>query len=398
MKVLQICSKPPIPLSDGGCKAMDAITQGLLARDIEVKLLSISTAKHPFEKAVLSRDYIQKTGIESVFVDTGVKPLAVFLNLFSEASYNVSRFYDQQFEQLLNKTLEQEKFDVVLLEGLYVTPYIDSIRANSVAKIIYRAHNVEFEIWERKALSVKSVFKKNYIKGLARKLKKYEISILNQVDGIAAITDRDKIQFLNLGCNAPIEVVPFGIDLEDYKPTPVKQQNSLFYIGSMDWEPNEEGVKWFLKEVWSHAAKQFPNSKIYLAGRKMPQWLLNKKQQNLSVLGEVESAIDFINDHEIMLVPLLSGSGMRIKIIEGMALGKTIIATSIAAEGIDYHPNKNILIADTPEEFILAINNCLTDQSLVKKIGKDAKRMVAANYDNKVIVNNLVEFFKHTIE
>ncbi|MCO6498945.1 MAG: glycosyltransferase family 4 protein [Vicingus serpentipes] len=397
MKVLQICSKPPRPLTDGGCKAMDAITQGLLNQGVGVKLLTISTAKHPFDSQVFSDDYLQKTAIESVFVDTKVKPLAAFYHLFNSSSYNVTRFYDAEFEKKVEDTLKQEQYDVVFIEGLYVTPYITVIRANTKAKIIYRAHNVEFEIWEMKVAEIKSVFKRNYIKGLARKLKKYEQSILNKVDGIVAITNRDKEQLLSLGAHQPIEVIPFGIDIEAYQSAPIEHNNSLFYIGSMDWEPNQEAIKWFLKEVWNKVVDQFPVAKFYLAGKRMPQWLLNIKQQNLIVLGEVESAVDFINHHEIMVVPLFSGSGMRIKIIEGMALGKVVIATTIAAEGIAYTVNENILIADTPDEFVLAINNCLTDQSLVKKIGDNAKRMVVTNYDNQVIVNNLVQFFKHII-
>ena len=398
MKVLQICSKPPRPLTDGGCKAMDAITQGLLNQGVEVKLLTISTAKHPFNKNAFSDDYLKKTAIESVFVDTKVKPLAAFFNLFSSASYNVSRFDNQQFEQLITKALKQEAFDVVFLEGLYVTPYIAVIRANTKATIIYRAHNVEFEIWQRKVVEIKSVFKRNYIKGLSRKLKNYEQSMLNKVDGVVAITERDREQLVTLGCNQSIEVIPFGIDMEVYHSTPVQYNNSLFYIGSMDWQPNQEAIKWFLNKVWGKVVKQFPKAKFYLAGKRMPQWLLNKKQQNLNVLGEVESAVDFINAHEIMVVPLFSGSGMRIKIIEGMALGKVVIATAIAAEGIQYTANENILIADTPDEFIAVITSCLTDQTLVKKIGDNAKRMVAVNYDNQVIVNKLVQFFKRIIE
>ena len=96
MKVLQICSKPPVPLVDGGCKAMDALTQGLLAQGIVVKVLSISTEKHPFDEVKLPSDYLQKTDIENVFVDTKVKLLPAFFNLFSKSSYNVSRFYHQQ--------------------------------------------------------------------------------------------------------------------------------------------------------------------------------------------------------------------------------------------------------------------------------------------------------------
>ena len=112
---------------------------------------------------------------------------------------------------------------------------------------------------------------------------------------------------------------------------------------------------------------------------------------------QVADAIDFMNHNIIMIVPLFVGSGMRIKIIEGMALGKVIIASTVAAEGISYQQNENIIIANTAKEFIDSITYCLSDEQILKKIELNAFKMVAANYDNKVIVNNLVQFFKQII-
>lgn len=396
MNILQICSKPPEPAIDGGCKAMSTITNGLL-KDHTVKVLSISTEKHPFDKENIPKGYLKRTTIESEFIDTKVKVLPAFLNLFSQESYNITRFYSKKFEALIIKTLSQQSFDIILLEGLYVTPYIESIKTNCKSKIVYRAHNIESEIWERKSNTTSNILKKTYLQLLTKKLKSYEQSILNKVDGIASITEKDKQQLLNFGCKKPIENIPFGINIEEYKNSIGSQSNTLFHIGSMDWIPNQEAIKWFLDEVWSEISNSFSENKFYLAGRKMPSWLLHKKQKNLIVIGEVDNAINFINKHQIMIVPLFVGSGMRIKIIEAMALGKTVIATSIAAEGINYKNNENILIANTAEEFINTITRCLTNESLTTKIGVNAKNIVTINYDNKLIVNNLVQFFKHII-
>jgi glycosyltransferase involved in cell wall biosynthesis len=397
MNVLQICSKPPLPSVDGGCMATNVLTEGLLKQGVRVKVLTISTDKHPFTKERLPIDYINKTNIESTYVDTSVKPISAFINLFTQTSYNISRFYDEKFKQLIIQNLSQQNYDVILLEGLYVTPYLNVIRTYTTAKIIYRAHNVEYEIWERNLSLATNFIKKAYLRLLVNRLKKYETTLINQVDGIASITNKDKQQFVSLGCKKPIETIPFGITINDYKSQPNQHKNSLFYIGSMDWFPNQEAIKWFLELVLPNIVNQFPQTKFYLAGKSMPSWLRNYQQQNLIVLGEVDNAINFINENGIMVVPLFSGSGMRIKIIEGMALGKPIIATSIAAEGINYIENENILIANTPKEFTEAIVQCLSDKDFTEEIGLNAKKMVTSNYDNKVIVNNLVKFFKHII-
>lgn len=393
MRVLQICLKPPLPSIDGGCLAMDAITQGLIANNIEVKLLTISTAKHPLQQELLSKEYRDKTQIESTFVDTKIKPLNAFCNLFSSESYNVKRFYSEAFKQLIINTLKKSHYDIVLLESLFIMPYLQVIKKYSEAKIIYRAHNIEHEIWERNAKQTKGL-KKNYINLLAKRLKAYEIEVINQADGIAVITKKDKAELEKLGCKKPITVTPFGIDISSFKDETKNENNSVYHIGSMDWMPNQEGLKWFLTEVWSKVLAKNKDAKFNLAGKNMPNWLSNYQQKNVTIFGQVPSAINFMNNNSILVVPLFSGSGMRIKIIEAMALGKLVIATTLGAEGISYKHKENIIVANTADEFAESISYYLSNIKEQKEIALAGQQLVHSNYDNQVIVNNLVTFFK----
>ncbi|MBL4593754.1 MAG: glycosyltransferase [Flavobacteriales bacterium] len=393
MKVLQICLKPPLPEIDGGCKAINNITQGLLQNNIEVKVLTLSTFKHPFKKEAYNHEYISQTNIESAYINTRVKLIPAFLNLFSSNSYNIERFYSKEFEELIVKTIQQNKFDVILLESLYVSKYLNAIKKNTTAKIIYRAHNIESEIWERNASQEQGI-KKSYLNILVKRLRLYERNIINQFDGIAAITEKDKNNLKQMGCEVPIVVIPFGINIDDYIINNDSQKNSIFHIGSMDWKPNQNGIKWFLDNVWGKVAEKLPSIEFNLAGKDMPGWLINHQQDGVNVIGEVQSATDFINQNSIMVIPLFVASGMRIKIVEGMALGKLVIATSIAAEGITYEDKKNIVIANTKEEFVAAIINYSTNIEDQKRIAKKGRELIESNYDNQLIVNNLAEFFK----
>lgn len=396
MRVLQICLKPPLPEIDGGCKAMNNITQGLLQNNIEVKVLTLSTQKHPFKKENFSKEYVDQTKIEGVSIDTKINVVDAFLNLFSSKSYNIERFYVKNFEDLIVKTLQQDKFDIVFLESLYVSKYTATIRKNTNAKIIYRAHNIESEIWQRNAVQENGL-KKVYLNLLAKRLKRYEQNSLNYFDGIAAITEKDKINLQKMGCKIPIEVFPFGIAINDYKVNANSGQCSVFHIGSMDWKPNQNGIKWFLNNVWDKVIAQFPDLEFNLAGKDMPDWLLNHQQKNVNIFGEVKSSNDFIDQNSIMIVPLFVASGMRVKIIEGMALGKLVIATSIAAEGIAYTKGENILIANTKEEFVSSIIKYSKDEEAQQTIARNGRELIESNYDNQFIVNNLVAFFKQVI-
>ncbi|MEO9531103.1 MAG: glycosyltransferase family 4 protein [Crocinitomicaceae bacterium] len=392
MKVLQLCNKPPKPEVDGGCIAMSNISEGLLAQGIELKILTVSTEKHPFEIEKINPEFVKSTQIEGIFLDTRINVIDAFSALVTADSYNVNRFFSPDFDKRLRELL-QEDFDIIHLESLFMTPYISTIRQCCSAKIVLRSHNLEHLIWERLANSTGNKAKKMYLKHLASKLKKYEKRTINEVDGIAAISKEDTDRFLAFDCNKPLITIPFGIDLDDYKivASERKERNKLFHIGAMNWEPNREAMNWFSDEIWPLIKKE--DLSFHMAGRYMSADFEKLASDNFKVHGEVDSVHDFMNDHDIMIVPLLSGSGMRIKIIEGMAMGKTVISTSVGAEGINCQHNKTIIIADTAKEFATAIKELIKDQSKVDRIGKAARKLVEEEYDNANIIKKLLEFY-----
>lgn len=395
MRILQICHKPPYPAVDGGAIAMNNITQGLIAEGHEVNLISISTPKHPVIESDLPKEYIDKTNFKSVFIDTQIKFNKAFFNLFSNGSYNIERFVSADFSACIEQTLKAKKFDVIILESLFVTPYIPTLRNLSSAKIILRAHNVEHKIWERISENTANILKRKYINFLARRMKNYELSVFNQLDAICAMTAVDVTEFKNLGFKKATAAIPTGYILKDLvdNPPPV-EEDSIFHLASMDWLPNVEGVNWFLNNVWENVYQSYPQAKLYLAGREMPQSFYDININNVTVVGPVISAKKFFLEKNIMIVPILSGSGMRIKIIEGMALGKVIISTSIGAEGIKCKNGEHILIANTPKEFSEHIIHCLKDKSFCEQIGKNAKKLIENEYSNRSISKKMTNFFE----
>jgi glycosyltransferase involved in cell wall biosynthesis len=222
-----------------------------------------------------------------------------------------------------------------------------------------------------------------------------ELKYLNEYDAILPITDRDGEILRSLGCTRPLFTVPTGVDTNELRPDHISTEYpSVFHIGALDWGPNLEGLQWFFKEVWPVVLKQFPEIKFYLAGRNAPASLRDADHPNMEFLGEVEDAHAFMRSKAVMIVPLLSGSGMRIKIIEGMALEKTIITTSIGTEGINTTDGENIRIADDPVEFGKAICEILEDPQLFHRIGENARTFVRENYDNLAIARSCMGFFQ----
>jgi glycosyltransferase involved in cell wall biosynthesis len=396
MKILILCNKSPYPPKEGGPIAMNAIIEGLCQAGHQVKVLAINSNKYNIDVENIPEQYRQKTNIETVFIDLSIKPLDAFLNLFSGKSYHVERFISKDFENKLIEILKKANYDIVQFEMLHMSPYIDLIRKHSKAKIVLRSHNIEHLIWERVARISRNPLKKIYLKHLAKTLRNYELGMLNQYDGIATITKKDAETMKNLGCRIPLIDIPFGIDLSGFKENPGIETEfpSLFHLGAMNWMPNEEGIRWFLAEVWPKVNQAFPKLKFFVAGRNMPDWITNTKLTNVVVTGEVDNAFDFMYSKAIEIVPLFSGSGIRIKIIEGMAAQRAVISTSIGAEGINVESGKNIIIANTPETFFEAIKKLVSDKQLCQTLGKNARALIEKDHDNKKLIGRLENFYR----
>jgi glycosyltransferase involved in cell wall biosynthesis len=398
MKILQLCSRIPYPPNNGGSIAMLALTQCLCEEGNAVFVLSVNTPKHHFELQNLPSDLLSMTQWSAMDIDTTIRFASAFINLFSSQSYHIQRFYSKEFENGLIALLQKENFDIIQMESLFVTPYISAIRKHSKAKVVYRAHNIEFKIWERMLEGMKAGIKKRYLNIQIKRLRKYEMNIINHLDAIVSITPEDKKDFQEMGCNVPIHITPIGINLDEFS---LAEHHNLypvlFHLGSMNWLPNLEAVDWFLSNVWSDVHKKYPALKLYLGGRGMPERILKSNTPGLYIFDAVQDAKKWMNEKDIMIVPLLSGSGMRVKIIEGMALGKTIISTTIGAEGISYSSLKNILIADTSEDFISMIDLCIKDYDLCKSIGNNSKELVMRNHNNKTLGKELNQFYTDLI-
>lgn len=393
MRILQLCNKPPYPPVDGGTLAMNCITQGLLSAECDVTVFTVCSDKHPVLGQQMTESYLENTHFDSCYVDLSLRPLEALVAMLCGESYHVRRFDDDSFRNKLIELLKSKEFDVIHVESIFLTPYLSTIRKYSSAKVILRAHNVEHQIWTRVARSTKNFFKRSYLKHLALTLRAYECEHVNDYDGVACITDTDVKMFKVLGCRKPIVDIPFGITPDVVDNIDV-EENTLFHLGSMDWMPNVEGVNWFLEKVWLKVHRELPQVRFYLAGRKMPDHLMDLNLEGVTVVGEVPDAMYFIGSKQINVVPLLSGSGIRVKIIEAMSVGKVVITTSVGAEGIDYTDGVDILIANTPDEFVSQIKRCVSDSRFCRQIGENAARLIAMNYNTKLLTTKLLDFYR----
>jgi glycosyltransferase involved in cell wall biosynthesis len=395
LKILFFTYRVPFPQNGGYSIVVCNTIRGLVNLGHDVSLIALNARHDHYELTEDDADLISKINYRAYDIDITVTVFDVAVNLFSKTSFNIDRYYDDEFERILVDELRINKYDIIQFEGLRTSLYLSAVRKHSKARLIYRTHNIENQIWARLSLQKTDPFKKSYLKMHAKRIKNYELMQLNNFDALAVFTLQDKSTLLEYGTKIPIEILPVGINLDHYQPDPSHMEFPSFFLGSLDWLPNREGIEWFLENFRHDLTEGDLRVKFYVAGNDIPERFDDYEVMGkIFIQGEVDDALEFINSKAIMIVPLLSSGGMRVKIVEGMAMQKCIISTTLGAEGIHFEDGVNIMIANNQDEFYDAIQRCITDEEFCLQVGANARKLIEEKHDLNKVTRQLIAFYE----
>ena len=393
MKILILSTKMPWPPKDGGAIATLNLAVGLARNGADVTLLSMNTGKHYFNPDHIPGHIKDLIHIRSVDADTRIRPLRLMANLlFSSYPYIAERFISRPFLQELEKCMRETAFDIVQIEGPYLEFCLPSIRGRSVISL--RAHNLEHRIWALRSREDKKTARRIYFKSLSARIFKLEKKLLGEIDLLVPISGSDADGFRQMKHELPVMVCSTGLDLANYPAGNTGSDIRLFFIGALDWAPNQEGLDWFFEKVWPAILARWPETVLHVAGRNSTHYFTATKPPNVYLEGEVDNAIRFYQDHNVMIVPLLSGSGIRIKIIEAMAMGRVVISSGIGAAGLGVNNGEHLFIADQPQDYLGILEKLHKQPHLMQEIGHQARQFVTENFDNLVLSEKLISFYK----
>jgi len=395
MKILILANKFPYPPRDGGSIATLNMICGMHDAGNQITCLALNTKKHSFPLKKIPPELGKSIRFLGVDCNSSIRPLKLLLNLlFSREPYIALRFNIKAFRTALASLLREETFDIIQLEGPYPGLYLDLIRKESKARISLRAHNVEHHIWERKALHETSLLKSWYFRNMARRLKRYELEVAQGVDLLVPISEKDASYFSDNGLQRPMLTIPAGLNMENYPLTKLPSDPSICFIGALDWLPNQEGLDWFLQNVFHQLLSELPALSFHVAGRNAPAFFEKKlKHPNIIYHGEVENARAFLQSYQLMVAPLLTGSGIRIKILEAIALGRPVITTSAGIEGLNYINHPCVIVEDDPLRFCNQLVKSLRAPQKSEALLTEAREVISRYFDTFELSSRLSQFY-----
>jgi polysaccharide biosynthesis protein PslH len=384
LKILFLTHRIPYPLTDGGAMVSDFMLTGFLDHLIELSIISLNTSKHFVDVDTLPDYYKKLQHFDTVNINNDITISGAIHNLFTTESFHTARFKSDELNTKIKLLLSNQPFDFVVLDNIFLQDTIATIRKCSSAKIACRIHNIEHLIWKKLANHSNHIIKKKYLKIQAQRLQKIELQTLENVDLLLLLNNDEGEVLKKMNIKTPQYLMPFGIDFgvainNHVALTP----NTCFHLASMNWMPNVEALDWFLEKVFPLVVEKNNDFVLHIGGKYLPDKYLKITNKNIVVHTKVENAKQFMQQYGICIVPLLSGAGIRVKILEAMSLGIPIISTTLGASGLDILSQYDIIIKDTPIAFANAI---LLDNNVLKEIGRNAYETAMLKYQKTKII------------
>lgn len=375
-KLLIISHKSPFAPVDGGVLAIRNLFFDLqISGNFKVDFCCLTTDKHPDNNL----ENQKKHNYSTFKIDTGLNPWQALKHLATGKSYNVSRFYNSEFSEILKKKVLNESYDFILFESLFSTVYLNDLKPIFKGKLIYRSHNIEHHIWQRLMNQEGNHLKKWYLKTLTKSLKKYEEGIHNEFDGIFSISKSD-LEYYKSNTETKCHLLFFTRPQIERKT--VLDPTSFFHLGSMDWQPNIEAVDWFVTKVWKPAYKVNSKIRLNLAGKHMPEKYFTMQKFGINAKDYIDEGDIFMQNHGTLVVPLFSGSGIRIKVVDALSLEVPILSTSIGVSGIGLESDLHYIEANNELEFQEKIIQMASENIDLSKIISNSKSFASLNFDS----------------
>jgi polysaccharide biosynthesis protein PslH len=289
------------------------------------------------------------------------------------------RYHDPLRAEVL-ALLDSARYDLLVLDGMGVAEVGRfARRAGLRLPIAFREHNVEAALVARSLALLPNWRLRSEASARLRRYRAIESNLARYCDLVLAVSAVDAAQ-LRASCPGfPVEPFPPPIDVEHYRPSAVPPRGKeLVFVGGFAWPPNVDAMRWFVEEVWPAVRERHPDARLDVVGDDPPPWL--RSAPNVTALGFLPDEREVVARARAVVVPVRYGSGVRVKILHSLAMGKAVVSTRIGAEGIAVRDGHSALLGDTPEEFARAVCTALEDDGCVERLGRNGRAVCLESF------------------
>jgi len=397
MKILQLSPRSVFPPDDGGKIGIANISRELNHLGAEITLFYYYNDESELNNYIYNNELLELLPYKHSTENTLFRIIKSFL---TNRSIYICKHINDEVKEFFRNYLLENHFDIIHVDHSAMAPLGLYIQSLTNVPIALRLHNIEYTIWERYAKRLSKLDPRYYfIKQQAILLKSYEKKMYPKMDVCFAITEEDLKLAKQMSPSANIVLASAGVNLSELKPDKQLERNifTLIHATNYKWIHNTDALMWFSENVLSKLSEKYPEIKLDLLGKDLPDSLASSSNF-INPIGYVPSIIPYMSKAGIYIAPLFVGGGIRIKILEAMALGLPIVASPIAAEGIKAKEKDGLFIAKNAEDFIKYISYLIDNPVTSAKLGEAAREFIIKHYAWEQNVKIMFDIYKQLVD
>lgn len=392
MRILYVSIAYPLPANNGSKMRLWAVLRAIKNAGHEVSLAAFAEPEEiggtEQELAMVCKEN-DVVPLRYTRLSAGGDYLGRLRAIFSPAPFTIRRFMSAEMHSRLERRIHGRSFDVVICDNVYSAINLPS----GASPIVMNSQNVEYLILERYIAQERNPLKAMYARLEARKLRRFEAAMYRRAVMAMACSSTDTALVRELCPGIETVVAPNVVDVGEYEVTGEEDPLMIVYQGGMDWFPNRDALEYFVRQIFPMVQREVPGVRLIAAGRSLPPAFRARFTDvpALECTGTLPDLRPVIAKAAVCVVPLRIGSGTRLKILEAGAMRKAMVSTSVGAEGLEFEPEKEILIADDPATFARHVVELLRDPVRRKLLGDAAHKRVRKDYDHATLDRAIAE-------
>jgi glycosyltransferase involved in cell wall biosynthesis len=303
----------------------------------------------------------------------------------SRLPFLAAYFESEEMQARVTRALERDTYDVVYVVTSQMGQFLpEGVRVPAVVDLWNLETLVARRAWERTGTEAGRI--------QWDRTREFEASVMARCAGVLAISDLEAAEVRRLFCHRNVRIIPNGVDMAAFAPSPLTNTPSLVFTGTMNYSPNVEGLLHFMRAIWPRVVEAVPGVTLTIVGQNPPEEIRRLGSGTVRVTGFVPKVGPYLSEARVAVVPLLSGGGIRNKILEALSAARPVVSTSLGAEGLKAANGVHLLMADTPEDFAAATVRLLRDDTLAARLVAAGRRLVEDHYNWSGIAADLEHF------
>jgi glycosyltransferase involved in cell wall biosynthesis len=381
---------PGVPLPTWGAGTRVYQLARHLSSDHEVTVLSYGDPSDDEALAPL-RDFCREVRMVPTRSDFSIVRRARQVRwTTSRVPFHVREFYGAPMQAAVDSLLAEREFDIVQIELLQMTCF----RLHTDAKVVLDEHNVEYELLHRMNQGERSAVRRAHHGLEERKVRRFERRWWERVDGVAVTSQRDELVVRQHAPGTPSAIVPNCVDADYFSPGDDEvKEGEIVFTGLMTYRPNLDAARHLVDDILPRIRALYAGATVTIVGRVYDEDLDSLRRPGVTVTNWVDDVRPFVRRASVVVVPLRMGGGTRLKVVEGLAMAKPMVSTTIGCEGIDVRPGEHLLVADAPGDFADSVARLLRDRAQRHRLGVAGNRLARAHYSWEGAVDQLGQLY-----